>query len=74
MIWFHPACYPLVFGGSSHIVTRTEYQKTIVVYIAFVKGDILIDPVLGCIVAFMAVFHGRTLSEIRDISKYFDSL
>lgn len=58
----HAACYALVSEDSSYIVTNNEYQKTVLMQNAFAKhATLLIDPVLGCGVAFMSVLNDRTL-------------
>ena len=71
MIWSHPVCYALVSGDSSYIVTKTEYQKIVMMYNAFAKhATLLIDPMLGCGVAFVSVLNDRTLSEILFSLRY----
>jgi len=65
MIWSHPACYALFSGGSSCTVTKTEDEKIVMVYNAFARcATLLIDPMLGCGMAFMLALNDRPLSEI----------
>lgn len=71
MVWCHPACYASVSGDSSYIVTKTEYQKIVMMYNDFAKhATLLMYPMLGYGVAFMSVLNDRTLSEILFSLQY----